>query len=175
MANHRTSAAKAPPYSVASEKIVIGSILREPKMAPHIAAILPDGGAFFRPEHGRFFGAVLAACAQHPADGEQLVKALSDDDSPHRASSVEQVHSFRESGQGQSIALQHAQIVAEKARMRRLIDALTDILHEAYHCEAGVDGVIRRALAKLKELERPDISTEVKPSVRKATSARRTR
>ena len=48
-------AVKVPPYSVVSEKAVIGSLLRDPGLRHDVAQLLPDGGAFFRPDFGRLY------------------------------------------------------------------------------------------------------------------------
>ena len=50
-------------------------------------------------------------------------------------------------------AVEHAQIIADKAAMRHLIHVICDILHEAYHNEGGYPAVLEFAHAQLNELE----------------------
>lgn len=158
---------KVPPYSVHSEKVVIGSILRNPSLIRDIQGVIPDAAAFFRPEHGRVYAAVMnMARAKSPLTTESLIAALAVNSSDRSASTVQQLQEFAAAGEPSTGALVHAGNVAEKARMRQLIDVLADILNDAYHSSDGCDAVLKRAKARLLELSRNEAETS-------ATSTRR--
>jgi replicative DNA helicase len=96
---------------------------------------------------------MLAALATQPAfEVEALIAKLTEDSAANHGSTVEQLRALAASGVELAAALHHAQIVAEKARMRRLLEVLTHILHDAYHSDDGCEAIIERARAKLDEL-----------------------
>ncbi len=73
----RVRAIKVPPYSVHSEKVVLGSMIAEPGLIASISRIIPSGESFFRPEHGRIFDAVMQMHQRHkPATTKELLYAL---------------------------------------------------------------------------------------------------
>ena len=150
----RVRAIKAPPYSVHSEKVVIGSMLGEPALIVSLRRIIPSGESFFRPEHGRIFDAVIQMHRRHkPTTTEDLLHAL-------------QAHGFVEQLGGESLlrelarenadpaaASDQARIVADKAKMRRFIDAVSDSLHDAYYSHDDYEAVLERARCRLSELD----------------------
>jgi replicative DNA helicase len=139
---------KSPPYSVASEKIVLGSVLTEPLVLREIKPILTDGRVFFRPEHGRLYNLLIELCQkQPPLDPEQIIGAVAG-----KPFNEEQLQEIAGSAVDRRHAVDQAEIVAEKARMRALIDALSDLVHDAYHSPDGFAAIVARARARLDQL-----------------------
>src|SRR5262245_30518295 len=145
MSSSRATAIKAPPYSVASEKIVLGSILREPKMIAEIRTIIRTGGEFFRPEYGRLYTRLLQAPQQKPGEevNNSVAESMTENDRRDLLAAALDA----------PLAIHHARNVAEKARMRHLIEELTNILHDAYHSEDGFDAIIQRAQERLSKVQ----------------------
>lgn len=141
-------AGKAPPYSVASEKLILSALLCDPKLLGEIGKRISSADTFFRPEHGRLYNQIIAIQREAPKiSADQLCTALS--------SQGVQIAQFLQSPACDgSAAIQHAEHVAEKARQRTLIDTLSHILHDGYQCTDGCDAVIKRAKKRLTELER---------------------
>src|SRR5688572_3785355 len=150
-ANMRANALKAPPYSVASEKIVLAAILRSPTILQDVQRILPNSAVFFRPEHARLYDLLMTLGQQSACDSEQLIAILAAQSSKAGASDEDQLRQLAATGQDLATALHHANVVAEKDRMRRLIDALTDMLHDAYHSDDGYNAIVSRAKKRLAE------------------------
>ena len=50
---------KTPPYSIHAEKALLGACLAHPRIVPRVGAIVPDGEAFFRTQHGQIYDAIL--------------------------------------------------------------------------------------------------------------------
>jgi replicative DNA helicase len=97
------------------------------------------------------FRAMLESCANEPGlSGAELLQRLKDSD-VNRSTLDEFSNS---PATDDSTALHHALIVAEKARQRRLIDILSNILHDAYQNTEGCDAVIKRAKKRLTDLQR---------------------
>jgi replicative DNA helicase len=156
MATTRTHQAASPPYSVASEKIILATLLRDPQAIVALRSLELHADDFFRPEHGKLFHAINAACiVDSELTSSTLTTQLKNSSDPLNivdallASAVIDTTS----------ALHHATLVIEKARQRRLIDTLSNILHDAYQNTDGCDAVIKRAKKRLTELQR-----EVKPT-----------
>lgn len=150
----RVRAIKVPPYSVHSEKVVLGSMIAEPALIANIRRIIPSGESFFRPEHGRIFDAVVQMHQRHnPSTTKDLLHAL-------------QAHGFVEQLGGESLlrelarenadlaaAADQAQVVADKAKMRWFIDAISDSLHDAYYSHDNYEAVLERTRCRLSELD----------------------
>lgn len=150
----RVRAIKVPPYSVHSEKVVLGSMIAEPALIANIRGIIPSGESFFRPEHGRIFDAVVQMHQRHnPSTTKELLHAL-------------EAHGFVEQLGGESLlrelarenadpaaAADQAQIVANKAKMRWFIDAISDSLHDAYYSRDDYEAVLERAQSRLRALK----------------------
>lgn len=144
----RVSTVKTPPYSVGAEKLVLGSVLLEPKALKPIQKILADGRAFFRPEHARLYDSLIDVCARQPGvESEQLIDAVAT-----VACTPEQLRVLADSGIDPNRAIEQANVVAEKAKMRDFIDALSDILHDAYHSTDGFQAILDRARSRLDQV-----------------------
>lgn len=156
MATTRTHQAASPPYSVASEKIILAALLREPQTIGALRSLGLQSDTFFRPEHGKLFHAISAACA---ADSKITSTTLVDQlrNAPDASTVVDEL--LASAVIDTTSALHHVTLVIEKARQRRLIDTLSNILHDAYQNTDGCDAVIKRAKKRLAELQR-----EVKPT-----------
>lgn len=155
MASTLAATTKVPPYSVHSEKVLLGSMLREPGIVKDVKKIISDGDVFFRPEHGRLYDAMIKASRKRRSlDTEKLIAAAAA--APGTLDNVgtaDQLRELVDVAEDPTKALQHAQVIAEKARMRRLIDAISDILHDAYYSPDGFDAILSRAHQRLDKLD----------------------
>ncbi len=126
MANILAATTKVPPYSVHSEKVLLGSMLREPRIVKDVKKIISDGDGFFRPEHGRLYDAMIKASRKRRSlDTESLIAAAAAPGSLDIAGAADQLRELVDVAEDPTKALQHAKIIAEKDRMRRLIDAIS--------------------------------------------------
>ncbi|MHC5022897.1 MAG: DnaB-like helicase N-terminal domain-containing protein [Planctomycetota bacterium] len=146
---------KIPPYSVHSEKVVLGSMLADPELIEQVRPILGAGDVFFRPENGRLYHAMLAVSSTSPRlTSETLIGQLADQRILNRDGDPEPLRAFAAAAEPGPRALTHAKNVAEKARMRLLIDAVSDMLHDAYSSDDGFKAILHRARKKLTEVNR---------------------
>ena len=154
MANILAATTKVPPYSVHSEKVLLGSMLREPRIVKDVKKIISDGDGFFRPEHGRLYDAMIKASRKRRSlDTESLIAAAAASGTLDNAGAAEQLRELVDVAEDPAKALEHAKIIAEKARMRRLIDAISDTLNDAYHSPDGFDAILSRAHQRLDTLD----------------------
>lgn len=153
MANILAATTKVPPYSVHSEKVLLGSMLREPRIVKDVKKIISDGDGFFRPEHGRLYDAMIKASRKRRSlDTESLIAAATAPGTLDNAEAANQLRELVDVAEDPAKALEHAKVIAEKARMRRLIDAISDTLNDAYHSPDGFDAILSRARKRLNKL-----------------------
>lgn len=146
---------KIPPYSVHSEKVVIGSMLGDPAVIESIRGHLAGGDSFFRPENGRLFDAMLSlAKSSRRLTSDTLIARLAEQKVLDPSGETEPLRELAAAAEPSDKALAHAKVVAEKARMRLLIDGVSDILHDAYHSDDGFAAILARARKKLTEINR---------------------
>jgi len=151
MAVSRAVAPKIPPYAVASEKVLLGAIVRNPALVPDVHARLSDGRLFFRLEYGRLYDALIdvhehrGVCERPDLLEELETRGVADD---ARALLVDDTTA------GDATATtQHADVIAEKARLRALIDLCTAVIHDAYYTEGLCVDLVKDAQRRLGELQ----------------------
>ena len=150
----RVRAIKVPPYSVHSEKVVLGSMIAEPALIASICRIIPGGASFFRPEHGRIFDAVIQMHRRYkPATTKALLHALEAHGFLERLGGESLLRELARENADPAAAADQAQIVANKEKMRRLIDAISDSLHDAYYSDDNYDAVLERTQGRLRALK----------------------
>jgi replicative DNA helicase len=155
MTRTATGLSKIPPYSVHSEKVVVASLLAEPALIPLVSPILGTGDVFFRLEHGRVYDAMLAATRRsRKISSEKLIATLAEERILDRNGDPGPLNDLAAAGEPEPRAISHARIVAEKARMRLLVDAISDMFHDAYHNDDGFTVVLARARERLAEVKR---------------------
>ena len=144
---------KLAPYSVASEKLVIGSLLREPGLLDDVRAIIPEADAFFRDDYGALYLAIREACTAHPGtDTAALIEALVAGGAVKGDDAARTLRELAGFGQPPAGARLHAKVIAEKARRRRFIAVVCDIVHEAYYSEEPTDTIAQRAGERLSAI-----------------------
>ncbi len=150
----RVRAIKVPPYSVHSEKVVLGSMIAEPALIASLRRIISGGESFFRPEHGRIFDAVIQMHQRHkPATTKDLLRALEAHGSVERLGGESLLRELARENADPAAAADQARIVANKEKMRRLIDAISDCLHDAYYSDDDYEAVLERTRCRLSELD----------------------
>ena len=153
MANILAATTKVPPYSVHSEKVLLGSMLREPGIVKDVKKIISDGDVFFRPEHGRLYDAMIKASRKRRSlNTESLIAAAAAPGTLDNVGAVDQLRELVDVAEDPTKAIQHAKIVAEKAKMRQLIDTISDTLNDAYHSSDGFEAILSRARKRLNEV-----------------------
>lgn len=133
---------KQPPQSPEAEMALLGSIILDPKVTGDVLHLVTSGRAFYAEAHSAIFDALLAAYDRHEAgDLVQLADALKDAGVLDQIGGVEYLVQLAESVPSAVNAPYYAKIVADKAKLRDLIDAASQILYDAYHAgELGPDG-----------------------------------
>ena len=145
----RAGGLKMPPYSVAAEKAVIGFILNAPTESQSVRNVLIEGKVFFRPEYGSLFDTVTQVLNERPdCSAEELRESVADV-GPVPESELTALATSAPSAQSAQV---HARTVAEKAKLRELIDWAASVIHDAYHTRASYEDLLADARKGLDEL-----------------------
>ena len=126
------------PHSVEAEQWVIGAMLMD-RDAVTVASEILSADDFYQKQYGILFEAMTELYSEgKPIDLITLQNRLKEKDVPPEISSLEFVRDIVISVQTSANVKHHAEIVAEKALLRRLIKVNEDI---AASCYAGKDRV----------------------------------
>lgn len=156
---------RLPPHSLEAEMSLLGSMILDPSVIADLISIVHKPEDFFSTKHGAIFRALVDLYDKHASgDLVQLqdmlrtrgvLEEIGGDDYLLRLAS----------GVPSSVNAPHyARIVAEKAKLRRLIDAAGQILYDAFHAgDAAPDGareVLDAAEMAIFEIAQDDIASD---------------
>jgi replicative DNA helicase len=144
---------QAPPQSEPAEAALLGSIILDHSVLAEVLLHVPSGSAFYSERHGAVYDALLQQWDAHQSgDLVQLHAALEEKGLLEDIGGREYLVRLAEAVPSAANAVHYARIVAEKARLRRLIDAAGQILYDAFHTgELGPEGV-RETIDKAERL-----------------------
>jgi len=149
----RVRAIKVPPYSVHSEKVVLGSMIAEPKLIAPLKEVIERGETFFRIEHARIFDALIEVQSkQQPTTTDELMHALDAHEAMERLGGESLLRELARDASDPGAVDDQARVVAEKAKMRQLIEVISDSLNDAYYSGEDYTAVLERTRARLVEL-----------------------
>jgi replicative DNA helicase len=137
---------RTPPQDVSAEQSVLGGMLLSKDAIADVVEVLRPGD-FYRPQHQTVFEAILDLYGRgEPADPVTVAGELTKQGSIARVGGVPYLHTLVASVPTAANASYYARIVAERAVLRRLVEAGTRIVQLGY-AEAGgdVDDLVDRA------------------------------
>ncbi len=131
-------AERTPPHDLAAEQCVLGGMLLSKDAVADVVEIVRSGD-FYRPIHATIFDAVLDLYGRgEPADPITVAAALADSGDLGRVGGAPYLHTLIESVPTAANAAYYARIVAERAILRRLVQAGTRIVQLGHGAAAGV-------------------------------------
>ena len=142
---------RTPPQDLAAEQSVLGGmLLSKDAIADVVEEIQPDD--FYKPAHQAIYDVILDLYARgEPADAVTVAAELDRRGDLRRAGGAPYLHTLISTVPTAANAGYYAQIVAEKAVLRRLVDAGTRIVQYGYSGSEGADvaEVVDRAQAEI--------------------------
>ncbi|MFL0580615.1 replicative DNA helicase [Dietzia sp. 179-F 9C3 NHS] len=142
---------RTPPQDLTAEQSVLGGmLLSKDAIADVVEEIQP--GDFYKPAHQAIYDVVLDLYARgEPADAVTVAAELDRRGDLRRAGGAPYLHTLISTVPTAANAGYYAQIVAEKAVLRRLVDAGTRIVQYGYSGSEGADvaEVVDRAQAEI--------------------------
>ncbi|WP_347403618.1 replicative DNA helicase [Solwaraspora sp. WMMD406] len=128
---------RTPPQDIAAEQCVLGGMLLSKDAIADVVEILKSND-FYRPIHATIFDAVLDLYGRgEPADPITVSAALADSGDLGRIGGAPYLHTLIASVPTAANAAYYARIVAERAVLRRLVEAGTRIVQLGYGSAAG--------------------------------------
>jgi len=124
---------RVPPHNADAERSLLGSILLDPRVLSEVVQLVHKPEQFYSESHGAIFKALLDTYEAHQSgDLVQLAEALRGRGVLDQVGGTEYLVDLAEAVPSAASAPHYARLVAESARLRRLIDAAGQILHDAY-------------------------------------------
>lgn len=132
MVKNDAQSIKIPPQNIEAEQAVLGAILLDKDALYKIADILrPDD--FYREDHKQIFSSMLGLFEKRaPIDLVTLTDQLNKDKKLEVAGGATYLTHLASETFSSAHVLKHAEIVSEKAILRRLISAATKIIEDSY-------------------------------------------
>jgi len=155
---------KTPPQDVAAEQSVLGGMLLSKDAIADVVEILKTGD-FYRPIHATIFDAILDLYGRgEPADAVTVAAALADSGDLMRVGGAPYLQTLMASVPTAANAGYYARIVAERAVLRRLVEAGTRIVQLGYGAASGggrdVDDVVDLAQQAIYDVTEKRVSED---------------
>ncbi len=138
---------RLPPHSLEAERSLIGSVLLSPEVLADLPTVQDD---FYSSPHAMIWQAVVDVLhAKGDLDALLVAERLRDLESLEAAGGPEYLVELAESVPSAKHAGHYAKIVSEKARLRRLIEAGAETIHDAFTSSEPASEVIDRAETRM--------------------------
>ncbi|WP_371303200.1 replicative DNA helicase [Nocardioides sp.] len=140
---------RTPPQDMAAEQSVLGSMMITKDAIADVAEVL-RGADFYRPSHELIHDAIIDLYGRgEPADPVTVAAELQRRGELQRVGGAPYLHTLSANVPIAANAGYYAEIVREKAVLRRLVDAGTKIVQLSYAGEGQVDDVVDQAEAEV--------------------------
>ncbi len=148
----RSAGDRTPPQDMAAEQSVIGSMLISKDAIAEVSEVL-RGPDFYRPMHETIHDAIIDLFGRgEPVDMITVAAELQRRGELAKIGGAPYLHTLAANVPIASNAEYYAQIVREKAILRRLVDAGTKIAQYGYAGEGQVDEIVDRAQAEVYQI-----------------------
>ena len=150
------------PHSPEAEKSVIGSMIMD-REAIRAAAEILRGEDFYQSQYGIIFDTIVELCNEgRPVDLVTLQERLREKGLPEEISDMEYARDLLDAVPTSANIRYYAQIVGDKALLRRLIKACGEVSDSCYLQQEGTDAILETSEKKMFELfQRKDVSDYV--------------
>lgn len=140
---------RVPPQRIDAEQAVLGGLMRSPQSLPGVMAILSETD-FYRRDHRAIFQAILTLDAQRqPFDAVTIGEWLEGQGIEDQVGGTGYLVELVSNTPSAANILSYAQIVRERATLRRLIEAGTNMVNMAFVPGADPEQVRAQALADI--------------------------
>ncbi len=154
---------RTPPQDMDAEQCVLGAMLMSKDAIADVVEVL-RGTDFYRPAHEQVYDAVIDLYGRgEPADAVTVSDLLSKRGELMRLGGAPYLHTLLASVPIAANAGWYAEIVREKAILRRLVDASVRIGQMSYAGEGDVDVIVDRAQAEVYSVTERRAAEDYKP------------
>lgn len=147
-----SSASRIPPQAVDVEKAVLGAMLIDKEAPPKVLDLL-DSSSFYSPTHQNIFQSMVALFEKgEPIDAVTIVEELRRRGTLQSAEGPAYVTQLTMDVSTSANVEYHARIILEKALMRSLISASSEVVTRAYNETENALGLLDEAEAKIFQI-----------------------
>ncbi|MEU4118914.1 replicative DNA helicase [Kitasatospora sp. NPDC028055] len=140
---------RVPPQDLAAEQAVLGGMMLSKDAIGDVVEVLQPAD-YYRPAHETIHGAILALYAQgEPADPITVAGELTRSGDLERVGGASYLHTLVNSVPTAANAEYYAEIVHERAVLRRLVEAGTRIAAMGYAAEGELDEIAQAAQTEI--------------------------
>jgi replicative DNA helicase len=144
---------RLPPHSREAERCVLGSMLRDNTIIPAVVQIISRHESFYLDAHQKIWQSMVALFERaHPVDLVTLAEHLKEKQHIEDIGGYGYLGELWDAAPTAANAEYYARIVRDKAMIRHLIHAGTEILHEAYEQTMPADDLLETAERKILEI-----------------------
>jgi replicative DNA helicase len=149
MAQLRTGADRIPPQAIEAETAILGAMMLDKEAIGRTIELL-DETNFYNPNHGKIFSAMVTLYDRNEAvDLITLTEELRKEGQLENVGGASYLETLLGSVATSANIEHHAKIALEKSTLRKLIEASTQIVNEAYHADDDVSEIMDRAERKI--------------------------
>jgi replicative DNA helicase len=150
---------RTPPQDIAAEQSVLGAMMLSKDAIADVVEVIKPGD-FYRPAHQLIYDAVLDLYARgEPADAVTVSAELTRTGQLNRVGGAPYLHTLISMVPTAANAGYYAEIVADRATLRRLVTAGTRIVQMGYDASSGgtdvvgtIDDIVDRAQSEIYEV-----------------------
>ncbi|WP_116947805.1 replicative DNA helicase [Jiangella endophytica] len=154
---------RTPPQDVAAEQSVLGGMLLSKDAIADVVEII-RGNDFYRPAHEAVYEAVIDLYGRgEPADAVTVAAQLQKRGELGRVGGAPYLHTLVSSVPSAANAGFYAEIVRERAILRRLVEAGTRITQMGYSDDGDADVIVDRAQAEIYAITEKRASEDYHP------------
>lgn len=155
---------RVPPQDVDAEQSVLGGMLLSKDAIAEVVEVI-KGHDFYRPAHETVFTAILDLYAKgEPADPITVAAELVKRGEITKVGGAPYLHTLVQSVPTAANASYYAEIVHERAVLRRLVEAGTKITQMGYAADGDVDEIVNSAQAEIYAVTEQRTSEDYLPS-----------
>lgn len=149
------------PFSTEAEMALLGSMILDPRAAADVMSVIAGAEDFYSEAHGAIYRALVDVYDRMPeADLVAIVDLLRDRGQLEDVGGPEYLARLASDTPSAAGAMRYAKTVADKAKLRRLIDAADQMIYDALNVgDFGVEGareVIDVAESRIFEIAQED-------------------
>ncbi|SDT68309.1 replicative DNA helicase [Jiangella sp. DSM 45060] len=154
---------RTPPQDVAAEQSVLGGMLLSKDAIADVVEII-RGNDFYRPAHEAVYEAIIDLYGRgEPADAVTVAAQLQKRGELGRVGGAPYLHTLVSSVPSAANAGFYAEIVRERAMLRRLVEAGTRITQMGYSDDGDADAIVDRAQAEIYAITEKRASDDYHP------------
>jgi replicative DNA helicase len=144
---------KAPPHDLDAERAVLGALLRNPDLCDDVVPVLRDADDFYHDAHSRIFSHMMKMRSDSSKiDLLLLVNNLKSTDELELVGGRAFIAELMEAVPVSVHAIHYARIVKDKATLRKLINAGSEIVRDAYDPQTPVKDLLNKAASDMSLL-----------------------